>query len=261
MSENPPHLAQTNKADKAFSLRRVVRFLPFLNRLEHNLNNQFARDDFVIKELASLPAGSLLLDAGCGSQRYKRHCNHLEYRAQDFGKYKTDSKKMLGYENVEDNADYQYGTLDYVGDVWNIEEKPETFDAILCTEVFEHILFPNETVKEFSRLLKPGGKMILTAPSNCLRHMDPYFFYTGFSDRWFESILKGSGFEIKVIKPVGDYYSWLSVEIARTAHTQSLFAKLLLFSAFLYYYNKKKTNVSVDALCMGYHVVAEKKYF
>jgi SAM-dependent methyltransferase len=258
MPENPPHLAQTNKADKAFSLRRVVRFLPMLNRLEHNLNNQFARDDFVIKELANLPAGSLLLDAGCGSQRYKRHCNHLEYRAQDFGKYKTDSKKMFGYENAEDNADYQYGTLDYVGDVWNIEEKPETFDAILCTEVFEHIPYPNKTVKEFSRLLKPGGKLILTAPSNCLRHMDPYFFYTGFSDRWFESILKESSFEIKLIKPVGDYYSWLSVEIARTAHTQSLFAKMLLFPAFLYYYNKKKTNVSVDALCMGYHVVAEK---
>jgi SAM-dependent methyltransferase len=124
--------------------------------------------------------------------------------------------------------------------------------------VLEHIPFPNEAVKEFSRLLKPGGKLILTAPSNCLRHMDPYFFYTGFSDRWFERILKESGFVIETIEAVGDYHSWLSVEIARTARTQSLLAKILLLPAFLYYYNKKKTNVSVDALCMGYHVVAEK---
>ncbi len=165
---------------------------------------------------------------------------------------------MFGYENDQDSADYQYGTLDYVGDVWNIDEKPDTFDAILCTEVFEHIPLPIETVKEFRPLLKPGGILILTAPSNCLRHMDPYFFYTGFSDRWFEKILKESGFEIKSIKPVGDYYSWLSVEIARTAWTQSLIAKVMLFAAFLYYYNKMKTNVTVDTLCMGYHVVAEK---
>ena len=29
--------------------------------------------------------------------------------------------------------------LDYVGDIWEIEERDDSFDAILCTEVFEHI--------------------------------------------------------------------------------------------------------------------------
>jgi SAM-dependent methyltransferase len=258
MSNKPLHLAKTDKADGAFSFKRVIRSLPFVRKLERNLNNQFERDEFVIKELARLPAGSILLDAGCGSQRYKRYCDHLEYRAQDFGKFKTDLKKIYGYENAEDTADYQYGTLDYTGDVWDIEEKPETFDAILCTEVFEHIPFPIETVKEFSRLLKPRGRLILTAPSNSLRHMDPYFFYPGFTDRWFETILKESGFAIQTLEAVGDYYRWLSIEIARTARAQSLIAKIILFPAFLYYYNKKKTKHSVDALCLGYHIVAEK---
>jgi len=75
-----------------------------------------------------------------------------------------------------------------------VGEKDGFFDAILCTEVFEHIPFPIETTKEFARLLKPGGKLILTAPANCLRHMDPYFFYSGFSDRFFEKILGDAGF-------------------------------------------------------------------
>jgi SAM-dependent methyltransferase len=258
MSNKPLHVAKTDKADGAFSLKRAVRCLPFVSKLERSLNNQFARDEFIIKQLAGLSVGLLLLDAGCGSQRYRCYCNHLEYRAQDFGKFKTDSKKVFGYEDDEDTADYQYGTLDYVGDVWDIEEKSGTFDAILCTEVFEHIPFPNETVKEFSRLLKPGGKLILTAPNSSLRHMDPYFFYTGFTDRWFERILTENSFVIETIEAVGDYYSWLSVEIARTARAQSLIAKILLFPTFLYYYNKQKTDRSVDALCMGYHVVAEK---
>ena len=100
--------------------------------------------------------------------------------------------------------------------------------------------------------------MILTAPSNCLRHMDPYFFYSGFSDRWFETLLETNGLRIEKLEPVGDYYSWLAVEMVRTAKAHSLLAKLALFPAFLYFFTKKKTKVSTDTLCMGYHVIARK---
>jgi len=257
MSANPSDRAQSNKTNRSFSIKRIVRSLPFVRKLERHLNNQFERDEFVIKELAKLRDGSVLLDAGCGSQRYKPYCSHLEYRAQDFGKFKADPKNTYGYEDTN-IAEYQYGTLDYVGDVWDVDEKSETFDAILCTEVFEHIPFPIETVKEFRRLLKHHGILILTAPCNSWRHMDPYFFYPGFSDRWFEKILKENGFAIQKMEAVGDYYRWLSIAIARTARAQSFIAKIILFPAFIYYYNKKKTSGSVDALCIGYHIVAEK---
>ena len=33
---------------------------------------------------------------------------------------------------------------------------------------------------------------------------------------------------------------------------------IILFPSFVYYFSKKKTTLSVDTLCMGYHVVAEK---
>ena len=228
-----------------------------MHRLERYLNNQFERDEFVIRELSGLRPGAALLDAGSGNQRYRPYCAHLEYRAQDFGKFTTDLKKIYGYEDLE-LADYQYGALDYVGDIWNIDENPATFDAILCTEVFEHIPFPIETVKEFNRLLKPGGRLILTAPCNSLRHMDPYFFYPGFSDRWFEKILTENGFVIQKMDAVGDYFRWLAMALASTARAQSFIAKIMLLPAFLYYYSKKKTERSVDALCIGYHIVADK---
>ena len=153
---------------------------------------------------------------------------------------------------------YQYGELDFVGDIWNINTPDASFDAVLCTEVFEHIPHPIETVKEFSRLIKPGGTLILTAPNACLRHMDPYFFYTGFSDRWYEKFLTENGFEIEEIVPVGDYYSWLGVEMARTGLTHSIVAKVMLFPALIYFFSKRKTKASVDTLCMGYHVLAKK---
>ena len=88
--------------------------------------------------------------------------------------------------------------------------------------------------------------------------MDPYFFYSGFTDRWFEKFLYENGLKIESITPVGDYYSWLMVEIVRTARTHSIFAMLALMPAFIYFYNKKKTQTSVNTLCMGYHVVATK---
>jgi len=224
--------------------------------LDRRLNNQHERDDFVIRELVTLESGLTLLDAGCGSQRYKEFCSHLNYKAQDFGQYTTDQKTMIGANANCKGESYKYGALDYVGNIWCIDESDNMFDVILCTEVFEHIPFPNETLREFARLLKPGGKLILTAPSNCLRHMDPYFFYSGFSDRWYEKFLPDNGFKIEKLDAVGDYYSCLAVELARTAASHSFMSKLLLGPAFLYYYNKEKTVESVDTMCMGYHVVA-----
>jgi SAM-dependent methyltransferase len=240
------------------TLKNIVKSHRLFRNLYRSLNNQYERDDFVIAELKKIPANKLILDAGCGNQRYRQYCSHLSYRAQDFGQYSTDSKKMIGSDGVGGEEGYKYGALDYVGNIWDMEEQDGTFDAILCTEVFEHIPYPIETMREFGRLLKNDGKLILTAPSNCLRHMDPYFFYSGFTDRWYETFLKANGLELESLAAVGDYYSWLAVEMARTAVSHSILAKLALTPAFLYFYNKKKTQTSVDTLCMGYHVVARK---
>jgi len=239
-------------------LKKFLKKVPIVNSWLWRLDNTNDRIDFVKRELLSIPKGFTILDAGCGSQMFRETCSHLVYKSQDFGQYTTDEKKMISGKNNSANEKYQYGELDYIGNIWDVDERSETFDAILCTEVFEHIPYPIETVQEFSRLLKKGGKLILTAPSNCLRHMDPYFFYSGFSDRWFEKILAEKGFRIVSIEPVGDYYSWLGVEMARTAMSHSFLAKIILFPSFVYFFSKKKNRLSVDTLCMGYYVVAEK---
>jgi SAM-dependent methyltransferase len=229
-----------------------------LRRVHRRLSNQIERDEFVIAELNKLAPQSLLLDAGCGSQRYRKYCSHLRYKAQDFGEYKTDAKKSIGTDGMGGLSGYAYGKLDYVGNVWDIHEEDGIFDAILCTEVLEHIPYPIQTIKEFSRLLRPGGSLILTAPSNCLRHMDPFYFSSGFSDRWYEKILSENGFRVELCDAVGDYYGWLAVEMARVAESHSIVAKIVLAPAFVYLFSKRKTQESVDTLCSGYHVVATR---
>jgi len=237
-------------------MKKLLKKIPFIKSIFNDLNNVNKRIIFIKNELKKIPNDMKILDAGCGSQRYKKYCNHLEYYGQDFAQYDIPNKNMIGGKIIDS---YKYGELNYIGNIWEIEEKDSFFDVILCTEVFEHIPYPNETLIEFTRLLKPGGRLILTAPSNCLRHMDPYFFYSGFSDRWWENFLIENGLDIEKIENVGDYYSWLKVEIARTAANHSLMAKILLLPAFIYYLNKKPTEESINTLCMGYHIVANKK--
>lgn len=239
--------------------KNYIRNTSTFKKVMASLDNSYARDTFVLAQIKTLSKKSKLLDAGCGVQKYKKYCAHLEYKGQDFGQYSTDKKKMIGTDGLGGSHGYQYPSLDYEGDIWEIKEKDSHFDAVLCTEVLEHIPYPNETLAEFARLLKPGGKLILTAPSNCLRHMDPFFFYSGFSDRYYEKFLEDNNFLILSIEPVGDYYRWLSVEMARIIFTHSFFAKIFITPAFLYLYNKKKTTTSIDTLCISYHIVAIQK--
>jgi len=41
----------------------------------------------------------------------------------------------------------------------------ETFDLIICTEVLEHMLWPQRLLKEFHRVLIPEGKILVSVPN------------------------------------------------------------------------------------------------
>ena len=228
-----------------------------IEKLKRLLNNEYNRKQWVVQQLKNLPMNSKLLDAGCGSQQYRSYCKHIQYFAQDFGKFRKDEQDSM----TALHETYHYGKLDYVGDIWNIDEKNQFFDAILCTEVLEHIPYPNTAIAEFSRLLKPGGKLILTVPANSLRHMDPYYFYSGFSNRYLDLILKENNFDQICIEPVGSYHAWLMVEAARCMRHEGFWAILFLCSSFFYHYLKQKNAKlkEINTLCFGYHVTAVKK--
>lgn len=171
-------------------------------------NNEHFRHNWIEQKLKEINDGLSILDVGCGTQRYKIFCTHLKYFSQDFGEYQSGGDG----EALQIN-DWKYGKLDYIGNCWEIAEKDETFDAIMCTEVIEHIPFPNETIKECARLLKKNGKLIITAPFASMPHMTPYYYYSGFYKNWFYEQGKINNLEVIEIVENGNIHEFAASTI------------------------------------------------
>lgn len=69
---------------------------------------------------------------------------------------------------------------DVVSDSLRLPFKAQSFDTVLCTQVLEHVRDPFLTMGEISRVLRPGGHVILTAPAAWPLHEEPrdFFRYT-----------------------------------------------------------------------------------
>lgn len=224
--------------------------------------NYIKRDKWVISKIETFNKGVSILDAGAGEQRYRQYCNELNYISQDFSQYKPGGKKGLQFDK------WDYTGIDIVSDITRIPLEDETMDAILCTEVFEHISQPIEAIKEFSRLLKKDGILLLTAPFCSLTHMAPYFFYNGFSEYWYKKILGEFGLEILSIEKYGNYFSYLQQELERLPMMVEEYTNISLKEdEILEIYNMigklgeaSKANIgSEDVLCFGLLVEAKKK--
>lgn len=111
-----------------------------------DFRNSQIRDNWIIQKVQEIPDGHVLLDAGAGYMRYKPYCNHLKYIAQDFGKYDPFS-----------DGKWDTSGIDIRCDIIDTPLENESVDAILCSEVLEHLKNPILAIKEFSRILRPGG--------------------------------------------------------------------------------------------------------
>lgn len=173
-------------------------------------SNEQTRDAWLERALREVPAGSRILDAGAGEQKCRRFCSHLEYVSQDFGQYdgRGDARGMQ-------TGSWDQTRLDIVSDITAIPEPDASFDAIMCVEVFEHLPDPLLALKEFARLVRPGGHLVLTAPFCSLTHFAPYFFTTGFSRYFYERHLPAHGFEVVELVENGNFFEYLAQEIRR----------------------------------------------
>jgi len=222
--------------------------------------NEEARNQWLANTLAAIPSGLRILDAGAGELRNKTLCSHLKYVSQD----------VCQYEGSGDGHGLQTGTwdtskIDLVCDIVNIPESDASFDVILCSEVFEHLPDVLKALDEFARLLKPGGKLIVTAPFASFVHFAPYHYATGFSRYWYEYHLPARNFEIQELTSNGDWFTYAKQEMLRLPSMSRQYgdwfwplAYLVTGISLVYFSLRGKSRTAEDVACFGWHCVAVK---
>lgn len=104
----------------------------------------------VFQFLEKLPQGSLVLDAACG-------IGHIT------GKY-CDQYKIIGIDEQAPAVEYSknnYGGQYVHADLYKIPFADNYFDGILFLDSIEHFTDPVSALKELSRVLKPGGRILI----------------------------------------------------------------------------------------------------
>lgn len=172
------------------------------------------RNAWVVATLATLPTGTRLLDAGAGMQPYRGYCDRLEYLAQDFAAYDGQGDGV----GLHKGERWNYEGLDIISDIADIPEPDASFDAILCTEVLEHVPDPLAALREFARLLNDGGSLIVTVPFCSFTHYAPYHYCTGFSRYFFETHLPPLGLAVEELSFNGGYFDFFAQELRRLPH-------------------------------------------
>lgn len=170
---------------------RAVRKLEDLGRWHIN--------GFVERVASGLPAGTHVLDAGAGEAAYRELFRHCRYVATDLG---------VG------DASWNYGNLNSVSELERLPFRSGAFDAVLCTQVLEHVEWPRECVAEFYRVLRPGGTLYVTVPMAQAEHQVPFDFfrYTSYGLR---SVLRVAGFTEVSVEPFGGLFTRLAYELTR----------------------------------------------
>ena len=131
-----------------------------------------------IQELSAGVAGKLL-DVGCGSRPYERLFAATEYVGLELD---TPENRARGLADVYyDGAALPFATA--------------SFDAIVCNQVLEHVFEPDRFLGEMRRVLRPGGRMLLSVPFAWDEHEQPRDF-ARYSSFGLAALLRKSGFEI-----------------------------------------------------------------
>ena len=151
-------------------------------------------DTFLCEQFSRLPAGSTILDVG--GHKTSRRGNFTPW---DYGLNVT-------YVNITDEK----GT-DLITDAAQLPFQKDTFDAVLCSELIEHVYDPHVVLAEIFRVLKPGGIAFLTMPLHYHIHGDPEDFGR-YTHSFWELALADASFDPEkfTISPQGGYWSVLT---------------------------------------------------
>jgi SAM-dependent methyltransferase len=148
------------------------------------------RKEFITNTFKEQAGAGYLLDLGCGIKPF-------------YSTYSQYTISSIGIDVAASPHGTQTADIVYDGKV--IPFGDNTFDTIFCTEVMEHVPEPINFLSEIFRVLKPGGKLIMTTPFLVPLHEEPFDFYR-YTRYGIQHLLGSAGFQNIRITPFGDYF-------------------------------------------------------
>lgn len=194
-----------------------------------------------------------VLDYGCGLKPYK-------------GLF-INSSRYVGVDIENPGHDHSKEEVDVYYDGRQLPFADNSFDSIFSSEVLEHVVDLVNSFSEIKRVVKPGGKILLTVPFSWMEHELPYDFRR-FTKDGIVRLCEENGFRVIHVEIISHYTETLFQNWANYFYSffqnRNKYLRLLLVMIFISPINVFGVLVNVflpkrKSLYLGTCIFAEKK--
>lgn len=236
---------------KAFYLRQ--RFFPswisvIINPFFFTRRSLLKQMNFFAKELHGK-----LLDFGCGSKPYRELFTGVD--------------EYIGTDMENEGHNHENEDIDVYYDGKNLPFESNLFDAILCSEVLEHVPDLNHSLSELNRILRVNGKILITTPFVWPEHEMPYD-YRRFTSNGLKQVLEDNGFLILNQRKSGSYVEsvtqmWM-MYLHSNLYTNNKYINLMINALFIFPFSLlglilSKVLPAGNGLYLNVVILAEKR--
>lgn len=202
--------------------------------------------------LKNVPSGKLL-DVGCGGGRFMSRMGRRGWEVEgiDFD------------EKATSKITRRYGIKTYTGGLLSYKLPDASYDAITMSHTIEHLFDPEKTLAECMRILKPGGRLVITTPNvegvaamlfgRFWRGWEPPRHLHLFSVKTLQNILLKTGFDISEIRTSSAGAAGI-YRVSRANQQKKDRPVSLIFRLWLIIWSYQKELAEFRAQRTGYHV-------
>ena len=140
----------------------------------------------------------------------------LDIGGRDRGRFVKPRGRVERWVFADINEDHDPDLVLDVSDMQGVVEDAGV-DVVNALELFEHVERIDRGLRECFRVLRPGGRLVISVPFLYPVHSDPHDFQRWTREKWVRA-LEGTGFEIESLEVTGGFFSVLGDAVKTLVH-------------------------------------------